>query len=349
MRPELTVVSVICTILVLIPLPWHWRARNIPTLSLIFWLTAVNFPRIISTIIWAGNVNDSAPVWCDIVIWLHIGANWGFGTSAIPMCRYLAQVSSPYHRIENAREKRRRMVFEIFMCVVMPLIGMALFYVVQYHRYNIFEDFGCIPTFYLGILSVFLVNLPPVIFSLITLVYAAVALRWFIQRRTQFEAVLESTNSGLTTNRYLRLMLFLIAMMLGGMAMTTYVLIDNIVDIGVHPWISWDELHADWYSIDQASRDLTPQSFWDRWMFVWYLVPVTSVAFFAFFGCVTELKTEYMGYFNFVKTKVFRIKPKFQPVLPVSRQDGANAIESTTSIPVVVGSQSEVAVQALEK
>ncbi|CAE6416009.1 unnamed protein product [Rhizoctonia solani] len=318
MRPELTVVSFICTFLVLIPLPWHWRARNIPTLSLIFWLTAVNFPRAISTIIWAGNTNDSAPVWCDIVTRLHMGANWAFGASAIPLCRYLSRVSSPYHQVENARERRRRMIFEIVMCWVLPLIGVVLYYVVQHHRYDIYEDFGCFPAFRPTVVATLIVNVPPVIFALITLVYAAIALRWFIQRRTQFETSLQSNDSGLTISRYLRLVLFSITMMLAGMAMTTFVLINSVVSDEFESWISWDFTHANWNSIDQLARDLVPEAYWSSTLLVWYLVPITSIIFFAFFGCVGELKVEYMGYFDFVKTRVLRIKHKPQPVSPTS-------------------------------
>ncbi|CUA73189.1 Pheromone B beta 1 receptor [Schizophyllum commune] [Rhizoctonia solani] len=296
MRPELTVVSFICTFLMLIPLPWHWRARNIPTLSLIFWLTAVNFPRAISTIIWAGNT----------------------------MRRY-GVISSPDYTwvrtgllAENARERRRRMIFEIVMCWVLPLIGVVLYYVVQHHRYDIYEDFGCFPAFRPTVVATLIVNVPPVIFALITLVYAAIALRWFIQRRTQFETSLQSNDSGLTISRYLRLVLFSITMMLAGMAMTTFVLINSVVSDEFESWISWDFTHANWNSIDQLARDLVPEAYWSSTLLVWYLVPITSIIFFAFFGCVGELKVEYMGYFDFVKTRVLCIKHKPQPVSPTS-------------------------------
>jgi pheromone a factor receptor len=66
MHTELPVGAFIAAFAVLIPLPWHWRARNVPTLSLIAWLFASNIIIGINAIIWAGNVNIVVPVWCDI-------------------------------------------------------------------------------------------------------------------------------------------------------------------------------------------------------------------------------------------------------------------------------------------
>ncbi|CAE6449096.1 unnamed protein product [Rhizoctonia solani] len=343
MRPETVAISFICTFLVLIPLPCHWRVRNIPIVSLIFWFAAVNLPRGINGIIWAGNTRDYAPVWCDITTKLVMGANWAYCSSTVPVSRHLARVSSPYYRGENASERRRRMIFEIFMCMVLPLIGMALHYIVQSRRFDILEDFGCVATTYLSIASILIINLPPVIFALITLVYAAVALRWFIQRHSQFEAAMQSNNSGLTTSRYLRLVILSIVLMLGATAMSVFVLVDNAVGASIQPWNSWEYVHADWDYIDQVAKDLVPQSFWDRYLLIWYLVPIDSVIFFAFFGCIGEIKTEYLGYFNFVKTKVFRIKHESRPILPSTR-DNTNSVDSSQ---VVVELRVETASQAL--
>ena len=66
MRIELPIVSFICTILVLIPLPWHWKARNVATLSIITWLGLLNVIRGVNAIVWAGSTVVKYPVWCDI-------------------------------------------------------------------------------------------------------------------------------------------------------------------------------------------------------------------------------------------------------------------------------------------
>jgi len=51
---------------VLLPLPWHRRARNVATLSLIFWLTITNLVIFINSLVWAESFEDFAPAWCDV-------------------------------------------------------------------------------------------------------------------------------------------------------------------------------------------------------------------------------------------------------------------------------------------
>jgi pheromone a factor receptor len=145
-----------------------------------------------------------------------------------------------------------------------------------------------------------------------------IALRWFVHRRAQFQAVLQSNQSGLTTGRYLRLIALSITEMLFATAMTLFILVVTIEDNGIRPWVSWDFVHADWMRVDQFAKILVPQYFWDRYLLTWYIIPITSVIFFAFFGFGQEAKAEYIKYFNWVKTRILRIKPKAQPVLPVS-------------------------------
>jgi hypothetical protein len=62
----LPVVAFLAAALVLVPLPWHWRARNVGTLAIIAWLFVINMIYGINTIVWAGNVSNPVPLWCDI-------------------------------------------------------------------------------------------------------------------------------------------------------------------------------------------------------------------------------------------------------------------------------------------
>jgi hypothetical protein len=64
--PVLPVVSAIAAILVLVPLPSQLRRRNVATLSLIIGTFLLHVAITVNTLVWAGNVRDSAPVWCDI-------------------------------------------------------------------------------------------------------------------------------------------------------------------------------------------------------------------------------------------------------------------------------------------
>lgn len=44
----------------------RFGSRNIPVTMFALWSTAINFIQGVNTLIWFNNVNDSAPIWCDI-------------------------------------------------------------------------------------------------------------------------------------------------------------------------------------------------------------------------------------------------------------------------------------------
>lgn len=66
MHAEFPYIAFLAASLVLVPLPWHWRAGNVATLSMIVWLFAVNIIYGVDALIWSRNVEVVAPVWCDI-------------------------------------------------------------------------------------------------------------------------------------------------------------------------------------------------------------------------------------------------------------------------------------------
>ena len=66
LHPELAPISFIACIATLLPLPWHWRARNVATLSIIFWFFVSNLVFGVDAAVWSNNVTIRIPVWCDI-------------------------------------------------------------------------------------------------------------------------------------------------------------------------------------------------------------------------------------------------------------------------------------------
>lgn len=68
---SLVIFSGIGILLVLLPLPLHWRARNAGTLLLIAWLFIANFIFFVDGIVWWNSYDlPPSPIWCDI------GTHW---------------------------------------------------------------------------------------------------------------------------------------------------------------------------------------------------------------------------------------------------------------------------------
>ncbi len=53
-------------ILALVPLPWHFQAWNAGTCIYMVWASLASLIQFVDSIIWRGNIINSAPVWCDI-------------------------------------------------------------------------------------------------------------------------------------------------------------------------------------------------------------------------------------------------------------------------------------------
>lgn len=142
MHPEFPFVAFLAAVLVLIPLPWHWRAGNVATLAITAWLFVVNIIYGVDAIIWGNNVNIVIPVWCDIsecilfasaaiVLTLSatkilIGSNISLAAANMCVCIHLEQVSSGRLVMITRSHKRRRQIFEAIMCYLVPIVWMAL-------------------------------------------------------------------------------------------------------------------------------------------------------------------------------------------------------------------------------
>lgn len=65
--PLLPIVNWIAFVLVLLPLTTSIRrAWNVGVISFSLWIASQCLFRGVNTIVWADNVNNIAPVWCDI-------------------------------------------------------------------------------------------------------------------------------------------------------------------------------------------------------------------------------------------------------------------------------------------
>ena len=51
-HPELPYVAFFAAFLVLVTLPWHWRAKNVATLAMVAWLFVINVIYGVDAIIW---------------------------------------------------------------------------------------------------------------------------------------------------------------------------------------------------------------------------------------------------------------------------------------------------------
>jgi hypothetical protein len=207
--PEFAPLGIIAAILVLIPLPRQIRARNVATIAMIFWFFEHCLVSSINAIVWAGNVNDSAPAFCEIseafcdifnrraliqdirsAVYLRNGEGIAFPAATLCICKHLEYVSSG-RPIHLDKRQWRRTCFELFMCVGLPCLWMLLCksdgftlclnfanlnrsaYCFQSIRYFITEDFGCTYGYWSSYASIITLYVPPLILAVVTLAYGS--------------------------------------------------------------------------------------------------------------------------------------------------------------------------------
>ncbi|KAF7326986.1 STE3-domain-containing protein [Mycena sanguinolenta] len=306
MHPEFAPIAFLSAFSLALPLPWHWRAGNVATLSIMFWLFVTNIIYAIDALIWGNNVDIVATVWCDISTKLIVGSNIALPAACLCVCIHLESVASVRQARTSISDKRRRQLYELLACFVVPLVFMILHYIVQGHRFDIIEEYGCRPTTYFSIPSIFLMTVPPMLLSIASLVVGGLALRHFIVRRMSFAAHLDASHSALTTSRYLRLMLMAMLEMIWSLAVTTYTLWFTTIGIPLRPYSSWAEVHSNFSRIDTYPTIFIPDIVLRTYYFLWWLVPISTIAFVAMFAFGRDAMEEYKKCFLLIRRVIFR-------------------------------------------
>nr|XP_019008795.1 uncharacterized protein I206_06479 [Kwoniella pini CBS 10737]OCF47576.1 hypothetical protein I206_06479 [Kwoniella pini CBS 10737] len=279
-------------LLVLLPSPWHLRARNVATLSLIFWLLLANIVTFVNSLMWADNFRDLSPVWCDISGRVLLLISYALPACSLAQMRRLEFVASTRRSIISAKDRKRRIIEELTICIVVPCVLGALFYVVQGHRYDIVENIGCIIPVYTSVPGIIMRYVVPGSIAVASLVFASLAIRWFLIRRLQFQTILAASDSSLSTSRYLRLVALAVTDSAILIAYTIYDSTPNS-DAPLLPYQSWKAVHLNFDQFAQYPEELLG-TVYPIFVANVYAPFLYSIIFFAFFGFGEEAISGYL-------------------------------------------------------
>ncbi|KAJ3912395.1 pheromone receptor [Lentinula edodes] len=292
--PLFPVLSFIGFVLSVIPLPWHLQAWNSGTCAFMLWVGCFCLTLFCNSLIWADNAINVAPVWCDISAQVIAGAGVGIPASILCISRRLYHITST-RTVSITRDDKRRAIFEdIAIAAGLPILVLILHIIVQGHRFDIIEEYGCSPPTYNTLPAYFLYYMWPVLIGLVSFVYSSLTLRTFYVRRIQFNQAL-SSNNAMNPNRYLRLMLLALIDIMCTMPLGIYVIYVSLKGVGLAPWISWADTH---YNFGRVV--LIPAVIWrndpinfaaiqiNRWLPI-----ICAFVFFALFGFAEEAMKNY--------------------------------------------------------
>ncbi|KAL0068203.1 a-factor receptor [Marasmius tenuissimus] len=303
--PLFPILSCIGFFLCIIPLPWHIQARNSGTCAFMFWTAALCLVKFVDSIVWAGNIQDHAPVWCDIVSQVMLGATVGIPASALCISRRLYKITAIRSVSVTRSDKRRALLEDVAIALGIPIILLVLHIIVQPHRYDIFEDIGCVPVTYNTLPAYFLFFMWPLVIGSASFIYSAFNLRTFYVRRVQFTNLI-ATRAAMSTSHYVRLMSLAFVDILFTIPLASYVIYIGSSGLPLRPYISWEDTHFEFWRITQV-----PALLWrnapssqisvelNRWICVF-----CAFSFFALFGFANEAKKNYRMAFWFVAGKL---------------------------------------------
>ncbi|EED83593.1 hypothetical fungal pheromone GPCR, STE3-type [Postia placenta Mad-698-R] len=292
--PLFSVFAFIGFVAALVPLPWHLQSWNAGTCIYMIWASFASLIEFVDSVVWNGNINNPAPVWCDISTKFLIGAGVGIPASSLCINRRLYKISS-LRATTITRDERRRAIYEdIAIGVGIPVLVMILHYVVQGHRFNILEDVGCTPDIWNTPPAYPLVFMWPVLLGCVSFIYASFTLRSFWRRRAQFNELL-TTSSALTTSRYFRLMLLCCVEMACTVPLGVFSIYINNVGVQIAPYVSWANAHYDFSFVEKfpAIIWMSSQPFYISVQMGRWIYPGSCLLFFALFGFAEEARRNY--------------------------------------------------------
>lgn len=297
--------SFIGFVLCAIPLPWHLEAWNTGTCLYMIWTGLGCLNQFINSVVWNSDVIDKAPVWCDISSKFVIGTAVAIPAASLCINRRLYHIVSVDSVTKTRSEKRRDVLVDLAIGLGIPILEMILHYIVQGHRFNIFEEIGCYPTTYNTPPAYALVFCWPIAIGVVSAAYCLCTIRELALRRAQFKELL-SANRNMSSSRYFRLMGLAGIEVLGTIPVGAYTVYLNVTVSPIQPWISWANTHYDFSRVAQYPYVVWTENYQMAvsLQLSRYLIVACAFIFFAFFGFADEARRNYRMAYTSIAKKV---------------------------------------------
>ncbi|KZT28900.1 pheromone receptor Rcb3 B43 [Neolentinus lepideus HHB14362 ss-1] len=312
--------SFIGFILVLVPFYWHREAWNTGTCLYMGWTAVQLLNFFINSVVWNNNAINWAPIWCDISIRIFIGSSVAILAASLCINRRLYHISKVQAVIVTKQEKQRTVLVDLIIGLGIPILQMILSYIVQGHRFDIYEDIGCYPFIYNTWVAYPLSKVWPLAISMVSAVYSILSIREFAKRKAEFSQFI-SVHNNLTTSRYLRLIALAGVEVLCGIPLSIYSIWLNVTYTPVYSWTGWADVHFDFSRVQQVPAliwrlDPTLQASLEssRWFAV-----ICAFVFFAFFGFADEAIRHYKLVYIFIAKRL-----GLNPAFPGSKASGSS-------------------------
>ncbi|CZR54625.1 uncharacterized protein PAC_04509 [Phialocephala subalpina] len=279
--PFFALVGILITYL---PLCSFWTHGNVPAVSIVIANGIYNLWSFLNPIIWP---NDDQALWwpgyglCDIEGLLSYPVGIALAASLCALSKGLAACLDT----ENARvhqtvaSRRRKMISDVVFCWGIPILQLALHYVVQSGRYQIYPVYGCADVLDNSWPTIIIILMWLPFFTLLNMYYAVLLLIRLRKHRRTISSALTSSGSGFGARKYLKLVIITLSLIVIYLPIQI-VLFMKVVPTQLVPY-SWSRVHDPiiWKPIEYLHTGDYPNIQYNGWAGV-------GVAFllWAFFG-----------------------------------------------------------------
>ncbi|KAF5329464.1 hypothetical protein D9619_009290 [Psilocybe cf. subviscida] len=243
MALALAVISFLFAVLISALAPVERVRSSIPHTAIIWWFVLVNLIHGVNAVLWLDNINIHIPVWCDITTKLQLGARIGLPGAFLCIAMELERISSSRRLLTNAIVVRNRLIFEVILCHIIPIIYMLSHLIVQDHRFDIVRDLGCVASSHPSTPGFVIPWVPPVFLCLLVFAYCGVSLHHAnLDRIDNFTTYLKSRGSTMDSSLFIRRLVTCL-IVTGAFAIINFGLLFSIPNYS--SWISWALTHKD--------------------------------------------------------------------------------------------------------
>jgi len=174
----LATLSLLVIILLLSPMCWHLRNRNVGATFLVAWTILINLQTLINALLWP---HDDIALWyngaglCDVEVKLQIAFSVAAPAALAAVLRALANAldTSRATLVKSRAQRIRDYAVDFSFCLGFPALQMLFHYIDQPTRYLLFGIAGCEASVSKTWVTVLLMDVPPLLWTLVDSYYAS--------------------------------------------------------------------------------------------------------------------------------------------------------------------------------
>ncbi|KZV65612.1 STE3-domain-containing protein [Peniophora sp. CONT] len=317
--PTANFIACFLTLSVLLTSPLR-QAFNRGVCLLSAWVSVMALVTGIQAVIWRKSADTTLlPGFCDISIRLQIGSVSAETACTLIITRYLFRVVQHPLRPIDQQERRRRMLLNYLLIAGLPIVTNVLYYVVQNSRFQVVEEFGCLPTIEPSGLAILVLNGIPTIFIIISAVYMTRTILILCQHKRNLQRLF-GNQSIISRSVYLRIFSFGFILLLFCAAAAV-----NFFPLPHEFYPGWSVVHKDWDPVSVTAEEWRSQGVFVFFTIVWYgwYNVFLAVIIFGLFGLTHDARAAYMRVYDALRSRsLHRRRPQSElSTLPLAYEN----------------------------